>query len=198
MRQRGWGSPKPLLEGRLSEVSFGVFQVIVGVHPDKVKVGLGEGAADLGGDTGDQRMGWDLHALRDNSAGGHNGAAADVCSVEHNRAHADKDFVLQGASVDGGVVSDSAHIADDDGVQELHSVQDGAILDVGAGADTDVMDIAADDGVHPHARVVAEDDIADELGGGVDVAGGWNRGSDVAVRADHGSECTNRHKTVYL
>jgi len=109
-----------------------------------------------------------------------------VRSVEHHRAHADKHFIFQRAAVDGGVVSNSAHIADDDWVQELHAMEDGAILDVGAGADADVVHITPDDGVHPDARVVGEDNIADELGGGVYIAGGWNGWSDTAVGTEHG------------
>ena len=187
----GVGVAQPALESRFGEVGLGVFQVVVSVHADEFEVGFVEGAADLGRNSGDKGMGRDLHALRDDRARGHDRAGADVRSIEYDRAHADENFVLEGAAVDGGIVSDSAHIADDDRMQKLHAVQDGAILDIGTGADTDVVYITAQDGVHPDAGVVTEDDIAYELGGGIHVASGWNDGTYIAVRTKHGCEFTN-------
>ena len=49
-------------------------------------------------------------------------------------------------------------------------MEHGAVLHVGVGADADGVDVAADDSVHPDAGVLAEDDIADDLRGEVDVA----------------------------
>ena len=46
-----------------------------------------------------------------------------------------------------------------------------AILNVGVVADANFVHVAAQDGVHPDAGVLAEDDVADELGGLVDIAG---------------------------
>jgi hypothetical protein len=46
----------------------------------------------------------------------------------------------------------------------LHPVQHGAVLDIGAGADADVVDIAAQHGAEPDARVLADGDVADEVG----------------------------------
>jgi hypothetical protein len=102
-------------------------------------------------------------------SGGDDGAGADVGSVEDDCAHSDEDFVLQGAAVDGGVVADGAEVADEDGMEVFHAVEDGTVLNVGAGADANVMDVTAQDGVWPYAGVVAEGDVADELGRGVDV-----------------------------
>jgi len=67
-----------------------------------------------------------------------------------------------------------------------HAVEDGAVLDVGAGADADAVGVATDDGVHPEGGLGAEMDVADELGGGVDVAAGGDGGGNAAVGADHG------------
>src|SRR5262249_58771563 len=41
--------------------------------------------------------------------------------------------------------------------------------DVRAGPDPDRVDVSPDDRVHPHARVVAELDVPDDLGGRIDV-----------------------------
>jgi hypothetical protein len=65
-------------------------------------------------------------------------------------------------------------------------VEDGAVLDVGAGADADAVGVATDYGVHPERGLGAEVDVADELGGGVDVAAGGDGGGDAAIGADHG------------
>ena len=54
------------------------------------------------------------------------------------------------------------------------------------GADADGVDVAAEDGVHPDAGLVAEDDVADDLGGGVDVAAGGDGWAYAAIRAEHG------------
>jgi hypothetical protein len=174
------------LTGSFREVRLSVFQVVVGVHADEFEIGPSEGAADFAGDSGDEGVGWNPRAFGDDSPSRDDAACADVRTVEHNRAHANQDLVFKGAAMDGGVVSDCAHIADDDRVQELHAVEDSTILDVGAGADADVMDIATDDGVHPDAGVFAKDDIADDLGRGVHIACGWNGGSYVSVRTKHG------------
>jgi hypothetical protein len=109
-----------------------------------------------------------------------------VSSVEDRGADADEDVVLDGAAVDGGVVADADAVADEDRVEVAHAVEDGAVLDVGAGADADAVGVATDYGVHPERGLGAEMDVADELGGGVDVAAGGDGGGDAAVRADHG------------
>src|SRR6267378_216393 len=53
-------------------------------------------------------------------------------------------------------------------------------------AHANLVYIAAKDGVHPDTGVLADDDVADELGGVVDVAGFGELGRDAFVGADHG------------
>jgi hypothetical protein len=48
------------------------------------------------------------------------------------------------------------------------------------------VNIAPEHGVHPDAGVFADDYIADQLGGVVDVTGFWELGSFAFVGADHG------------
>jgi hypothetical protein len=55
-------------------------------------------------------------------------------------------------------------------------------------ADADLVDVATEDGIHPDAGVFAENDVADELGGVVDVAGVGELWGDAFVGADHGFE----------
>jgi hypothetical protein len=82
--------------------------------------------------------------------------------------------------VDGGIVADGDPVAHDDGIEVALAVEDGAVLDVGVGANADGVDVTAQDGVHPHRRALAEHDVAEDLGGGVDVATrrDWANGPD--------------------
>src|SRR5208282_2871382 len=68
---------------------------------------------------------------------------------------------------------------------------------VGVVADANLVNVAAEDGVHPDAGVFADDDVADELGGVVDVAGVGELGSDAFVGADHGLSGMSREQETY-
>src|SRR5208337_2626935 len=114
---------------------------------------------------------------------------SDDGAIEDNRTHADEAAGLNGAAVQDGIVSHADVVADEDAVLFLHAVEDTVVLNVGIVADADLVDVAAKDGVHPDAGVFAEDDVADELGGVVDVAGVGELGSDALVGADHSCEC---------
>ena len=60
------------------------------------------------------------------------------------------------------------------------------------------MNIAADDSVHPNAGVLADDDVANELGGVVDIGGFGKLGSGAFVRADHGYQMLpERERSTY-
>ena len=82
-------------------------------------------------------------------------------------------------------MADGDVFAEIDAVLLLHAVEDAAVLNVGVRADANFMDVAAEDGVHPDGGVFAQDDVADDLGGGVDVAGGGDFWGDVFEGADH-------------
>ena len=129
-----------------------------------------------------------MGVLGEDAAGGDDGALADAAIVEDGDAHADEAGILDHAAVDGGVVADGDPVADGDGVEIALAVEDGAVLYVGVGADADGMDVAAEDGVHPHRGVFAELDVAEDLGGRVNVAGGGNPGRAAVPGADHGGE----------
>jgi len=167
------------------QVDGGVVEVIFGVFKDELAVLWAQRPANFARHSSHQRVGRDHSVLGQDSAGGDDGAFADAAVVEDGRAHADQAGVLDDAAVDGGVVADGDPVADQDGVDVAHAVEDGAVLDVGVGADADFVDIAADDGVHPDGGVLAEDDVADDLGGEVDVAGSGDGGEDSLVGTDH-------------
>jgi hypothetical protein len=64
-------------------------------------------------------------------------------------------------------------------------MEDAVVLNVGIVADPDLMDVAAENGVHPDAGVFANDNVADKLGGVVNVSGFGELWSDAFVGADH-------------
>src|SRR5258708_33527800 len=88
------------------------------------------------------------------------------------------------AAVQGYAMADGYVVAEQQGMFVAHYVEDGAILNVGAGADADVVDVAADYRAGPDAGVWADDYVADDYGGGGDVRGGGGFGGVASVRVD--------------
>jgi hypothetical protein len=64
-------------------------------------------------------------------------------------------------------------------------VKHAAILHVGVFADADGKDVAADNGIHPDAGIFADLDVANDLGGFIDIARIVNAGRDPLIRAKH-------------
>lgn len=135
----------------------------------------------------------DGFARRHQRAGADERMLLDHCAVQHDRAHADERRILDGAGVDDRFVADG-HIAADAGGEAaefgvravMADVDDGAVLDVSARADTDEVHVAADHRRRPDRHVVAQFDIADHDRGGIDVDPFAKGGQMVEVRADQG------------
>jgi hypothetical protein len=72
-----------------------------------------------------------------------------------------------------------------DAVFMAHAVEHAAILHVGVFANPDGEHVTANDGIHPDAGVFADFDIADDLGGFVDIARIVNARRDSLIRAKH-------------
>src|SRR5438105_4101990 len=66
-------------------------------------------------------------------------------------------------------------------LRDLHAT----ILHVRMRADVDGMHVAAQNGIHPDAGVLAEHYISDDLGRRIHIAGIRNGRHDAFVRADH-------------
>ena len=66
-----------------------------------------------------------------------------------------------------------------------HHVHEGQVLDIGPRADAHVIDVAANDDVHPHAALRAEQHVTDDLRTGVHERRGMDRRVHRAVRAKH-------------
>jgi hypothetical protein len=71
------------------------------------------------------------------------------------------------------------------------------ILHIALRADANRVDIAPHDGVHPYTRLFAENDVADNLCGGIDVAACWNDGSYSLIGTNHGTDFTLKRESVW-
>ena len=142
-------------------------------------------AAECAGGTHPEGIRLDNCFLGEQCTGGDDGAGSDDGAVENDGAHADEAAGFDGAAVEDGVVAYGDIVANVDAVLFFHAVEDAVVLNVGIVADADLVDVAAEHRVHPDAGVFAENDVADELGGVVDVAGVGELGSDAFVGADH-------------
>src|ERR1700730_16680895 len=170
----------------LHQVRLLVAQVIVDVAKDCFLIFFVEVAAEFPWRTHPEGIRLDYCLLGQQGAGGDEGAGSDDGAVEDDGAHADEAAGFDGAAVEDGVVTYGDIVANVNAVLFFHAVEDAVVLNVGVVANADLVYIAAEDGVHPDAGVFAENDVADELGGVVDVAGVGELWSDAFVGADHG------------
>ena len=134
-----------------------------------------------------------IGALQDQRAGGYDAAFADGHAIQDDRAHADQAAVGDVAAVQRHGVTDGDIIAQDQRVFVAHHVQHRAVLNIRARADADVVHVAANHRARPDAGVFADDHVADDDGGGVDVGGCGDFGSFAAIGSDHAA-CTCFHE----
>ena len=127
--------------------------------------------------------------FQEQRAGGNDAARADFYAVEDDRTHADEAAGLDGAAVQRDAVAYGNVVTEDQRIFVAHDVENATVLDIGARADADVVHVAADDGTRPDARVGADDHVADDDGGGVDVSGCSNFGPLAAVGSNHSYAC---------
>ncbi len=182
----------------LHQIRLLVAQVIVHVAKDCFLVFLVEVAAECSWGTHPEGIRLDNRFLREQGTGGDDGARSDDDAVEDDGAHADEAAGFNGAAVEDGVVAYGDIVANVDAVLFFHAVEDAVVLNVGIVADADLVDVAAENGVHPDAGVFTENDVADELSGVVDVAGVGELGSDAFVGADHWLEWLELRNTKHI
>ena len=170
----------------LVAVNVFVLDVAGGVGVDAGLVDASEGALHLAGVAYYQAAGGNFGAFQEERAGGYDAAGADVDAVEDDRTHADQAARLDGAAVERDGVADGDVVAEDERVLVAHDVEDATVLNVGARANADVVDVAANHGAGPDTRVFADDHVADDDGSGVNVGGGGDLRVLAAVGADVG------------
>ena len=117
------------------------------------------------GEPSDERAGRDLFSRRHQGVRADDGTRADFRAVENDRAHADEHFVVDRAGVDDRAVADRDQFADDRRII-VGEMDDGAVLNIGARADDDAVNVAAQNGAIPDARFFAERDVANDGGVG--------------------------------
>src|SRR5918998_5184845 len=110
-------------------VRGGAFDVLAGAAVDVPRLLVRDLADSFGGEADYEAAGRELTILRDDGAGGDDGARAYLGAVENGCAHPDQAPVPHLAAVDDGVVPDHAPLADYGGETGV-CVQHAAVLDV--------------------------------------------------------------------
>ena len=170
---------------RVAHVVEPVAHVAGRVVEDRRHLGVGERAPHLAGAAHDERARRHDHALGQQRPGRDDRVTAHDGAVEDDGAHADQHPVLDRAAMDERAVADGHLVTDVGRVRAPHHVHDGAVLDVGAGADADLVDVAAHHAVHPDARLRADHHIPDDLGALVHEDRRVELGPLAAERAKH-------------
>jgi len=132
-------------------------------------------------------------AGRDECAGTDHAVAMHDRAVEYGCVHADQAGVVDRACMHDRGMADRDIAADEQreavvGVfARMRHMQDRPVLHIRARADADVVHVAAHDHAGPERSVVAEFDIADQVGGRIDVGVCAEPRQDALVRSDvHG------------
>ena len=128
-------------------------------------MGIGEGLDGPGGDPCIEITGLELHALGDEGTCGNQGFVGDFGVIQNDSSHTDQDAITNFAAVDDGAVADSDFVTDFERSFLIGAVEDGAILDVCAIANANIVYIAPDDDMVPDAAGITDHHIADDNGG---------------------------------
>src|SRR3546814_42440 len=99
----------------------------------------------------------DALTRRQHSAGGQHRVTLYYAAIHDDRSQSDERAVLQRATMQHGHVADQHVFPNDSGkapraVLVAIAMDDGAVLDIGASADADMIHIRADDAIIPDAR----------------------------------------------
>lgn len=113
-----------------------------------------------GRDAHGNAMSRDHGSWGDHGSGRYDGAGFHDCPVQDERADADEDTVVDGAAVQYGAVAYDHVSADGEGEAVAGDMEHAEVLNVGVGADGDVVHIAAGHGVEPEVGAVADFHIA--------------------------------------
>src|SRR5260370_1395968 len=106
---------------------------------------------DVGRRAKDERAGRNAHPESDERVRADDGARADFGAVENDRAHANKDFIVDLAGVNDSAVANGDKLAYTGRITGI-DMDDGIVLDIGTWSDDDAVNVAAQDGAGPDAR----------------------------------------------
>jgi len=120
-------------------------------------------AADFRRGTKDEGAGRNFHAEGDQRIRADDGARTNVRTIENDRPHADKNFIVDLASVHDGAVPNRDELTDDCRKPRVE-MDDGVVLHIRARTDDDAVDVAPQNGSVPDARFLFEGHVADDSG----------------------------------
>src|SRR5262249_44282245 len=149
------------------------------IHVDRRLIDFAKRALHFSRRTHDQTARRNRGAFGEEGAGGDDAALADDYAIQDGDAHADEAAIHDGAAVERDSMAYGDVVPEDERVFVLHDVEDGAVLNVGARADADVVDVASDDAERPDAGVFTDDHVADNDRSRINVS----RGGDLRVLA---------------
>lgn len=130
-----------------------------------------EWPGEAGGAAGPEFGLADALAGRQQGACGEHAIGFDDAGVHDDAAQPDEAVGFEHAAVNEGHVADEDIVVDFGAVALAGYMDDAAILNVGAGANDDALDIAAQHAIILDRAFGTEDDIADDLGAGGDPGG---------------------------
>jgi hypothetical protein len=87
------------------------------------------------------------------------------------------------------------HLPDDDGIQISHPVQYCTVLHIALRPNANRVNIPPNDRVHPYTCLLAQNDVANNLCGRINVAACWNYWSYSLIRTNHGTDFTLKRKS---
>jgi len=178
-----------LFSTKFLSIDLRVIEIIFSVHHDRLlRLFVVNLFLEFTGNAHPQRVGFYHRAFRNNGTGGDDAAFTDFGIVQDDAAHADEAAVADGAAMQRDRMPHGDPITHGDAVFVAHAVEHAAILHVGVFADADGEHVTTDHGVHPHAGVFTDFNIANDLGGLVDITRIMNARRDSLVRAKHKAE----------
>mmetsp|Transcript_17498 Transcript_17498/g.38129 ORF Transcript_17498/g.38129 Transcript_17498/m.38129 type:complete len:214 (+) Transcript_17498:432-1073(+) len=165
--------------------------VVLGGLSEKGGLALGQVAQELGGVAGPNLASRDSGIGGNKSASGNHSTRLNLNAIHESSAHPNKCVTHDCAAVEGGAMTDSNPVADNDGqLDTLHVVlgyvDDRVVLNVCHGADGNAVDIAAQRGAIPHGRSRTNLHVANNTGAGGNESGlanGWH----AALKVHHGA-----------
>jgi hypothetical protein len=155
---------------------FCCFHVTPCPASDVVLLVEAERTPDFSGRTEDERARGNFRSQSDEGVSADNGTCAHFNIVENDGAHPDKDLIVDLAWVDDGAVTDRNQFAHCCRIIRVE-VDDGIVLNVRARPDYDTVDVAAQYGAVPNARLFCQGDIANYCCAGNDPGTWMDRGS---------------------
>ena len=132
------------------------------VSPGFVEVGEfvgGQVAFDAGGGADGEYSRRDHGTGRNESAGTDDRLLADAGMIHHYCSHTDQALPFDVAAVQRDAMSDGDLLCEDGRAKIRADVDHRHVLNIGACADANVADIAANDAAEPHVRILTDLDI---------------------------------------